>query len=591
MRAENGTPIAGAAITLQDVPEHFGDKRPERRAVDLRTDARGELQIAIDRRIDAIVRVPGCCVEAAEVPFDRNLPTAIVTIPLFPAASLAGRVVDEHGNPVAGAEVAAIGRYHREATAVSRGGCGNGYHAWNRDLGTTDAQGRYGPVTCYAGGIPAFEVAFEGRQVVLAGIELDPTLGPVFDVELRLPPRVELNVHVRTPDGRPARDDSLEAVVTREFDCFAPIESWGHFHSEGVATFALPAAGRHRLRLQAVSDDAVEEPAPAIELDLVVRHGTNDITVVLPWSVAQADASDAALDDESDDAGDTEEVDDEAAPPESEPGNLVGSIACECSEEEGCDSLRVRVLRDGVTIDAIDAPWNDEYEFDDLEPGAYVVVLDGAGHRPVESAPVVVEAHATTEVARLVAPAIGQVRGRLVDPLGRPLVGIDLALVGAADPEQERVHAETDESGRFRLPRLRDPAFLDVVDPGVGAVRMPFPDLAPTEWTIELPAPRRITGTIVTPLGVPRHWVTVRWGDASATAANPGGMVPPGERQTEEAAVAADGTFVIERASAGPCILEPRYSSFPLTNYVVARRLLPAGGDLDLGVWELPAVQ
>jgi hypothetical protein len=587
VRAVDQAPMAGASITLRDLPEGWQKGLPPRRPVERRADANGELRLALDRSVDAIVQVPGFYVEAEELKFDAAAPLAERTIELHPAAALSGRVVDAGGAPVAGAKVMALGRFARECDWVARGFCGNGWRAWNNDLGTTDAEGRFGPVACYAGPATAFQVTHAERSVWLAGLALDAARGPAFHVDLRLPPRVDLVVRAVRPDGRPAHGDSLCVQVTRLFDLFGGFQSWSLLDEEGCVTVGFDAPGPHRIEVGSRGFDDPLQPMERETVDLHLSVGTTEIEVVVPWPegwVEGSDRDDEAEDDEGDESEHDDGSDDEPPPASA---SIRGTAGCDCAPDETCDSLRVVVRRDGVEIDCCDW-WDEEgYEFDDLAPGGYVVAVEGAGHRRVEAG-VTLEPGGSVVLPRLVVPAFGQLHGRLVDPRGRPLDGIEVTLVGARDPEDERCDGTTDEAGRFRMARIDGACFLDVLDEKLGNFRVAVPDELPDDWVITLPAPRRITGVVVAPFGVPLDWIEVGWWQQPDLARDAELLRAAGGVWRGDQALDRDGRFTIERAPAGECVLQLRLDAFLIT---IARRVVPAGGDVDLGVWELPAAR
>jgi len=593
VRAADGRLVAGADVTLRDDQGMTIPPDGCRPAIELRTDERGELLLQLDRSVDAIVRVPGFCAEAEEIRVGRDAP-ADVTIALFPSATLSGRVVDAAGAPVAGAEVLAHGHFAREVGFVAHGGCGNGWAAWNRDLGTTDAEGRFGPVACYSGRTTAFEVRSGERCVWLAGVALDAARGPAFDVELRLPPKVELVVRAVRPDGRPAHGDALDVDVTRCFDLFDELECGSPLDEDGCVTMLFDAPGLHRIEIGPRGCDDSTGPAGWQTFDRQLSVGTTELEVVVPWpdgwvdggDLDEADAGDGSDEEGASDDGDSWPGADEPAP---EPGSISGTVACDCAIDELCDSLRVVLRRDGVEIDSCRGFDEGAFEFD-VAPGVYVVALEGAGHRRVETA-VVLEPGGSSVLPRLVAPAIGHRCGRLIDPCGVPLDGILVTLVGARDPDHEQCDDTTDEAGRFRIARIDGPCFLDVVDYEVGNFRFAVPDDLPDDWVVTLPAPRRITGAVVVPLGVPLEWIELLWWERPDPARHAELLRVSGGAASGRLTLDDDGRFTIERAPSADCVLQLRLANFPDVGCTIARRLLPAGGDVDLGIWEIPAAR
>lgn len=415
----------------------------------------------------------------------------------------------------------------------------------------------------------------EGHTVWLAGLALDAAHGPAFDVELCLPPRVELVVRAVRPDGLPAHGDALNAKVTRCFEVFDAIDRWHPLENDGRAIFQFNAPGLHRIEVGPCGFDAL------------LAIGTTEIEVVVPWSEEWGDAEDAEDEDVADEAagGDDDDDDDE---PASEPGTIRGTAGCDCAIDEPCDSLRVVVRRDGVEVDRCDWFNEEGFEFDDLAPGCYVLALEGAGHRRVEAGAIALEPGGAVVLPRLVAPANRQLRGRRADARGRPLDAIEVALVSAHDPIDERCVGLTDEAGRFRIPRLDGSCFLDVLDYQIGNFRVAVPSEPPDDWVVTLPAPRRIAGVVVAPFGVPLDWIKLSWWERPDPARHAELLRPIGDLIRGEQRLDRDGRFTIERAPSGECVLELGLDDLRIN---VARRVLPAGSDVDLGRWELPAVR
>lgn len=607
-------PIADAVVTLSGTraSDPPGD---ELDPVTLRTDSRGELRLVLDREVDACVRAPGMAVEAEAIQWQPTEPRQVVTIALRPGMQVSGRLVDAEGRPVEGARIVVDSGLAKATDFVARGSCGNWRNDWSRDFGTTDGQGSFGPVECYVGGAASFVAEFELRRFVFAHVawtgdgESDPF------VELELPPLRLVRVRVVEGNGEPREDQRVVAV--RCFDWWSELEEWEGTDRDGRAEFSLPAAGRWRFEWWDADDEGRDFTVAVQELE--VGGGVQSIELrdprPAPVAPADDDDNDDDNDDESDDAGDEDadvaevadatEAIDEVIPTDA---TIRGRIVCSCAEGE-CEWTKLWLFdaraaiaaslaeRDGESLDSEWCEDDGTFEFDQLAPGDYVVVASANGHAELITTPFAVAASAPVDLGDRLAVPLPPVRGRLVAvgaeraPSPTALAEIELELSTAAGDNGLCSSTVSDGEGRFVLPGIAGATQVKLFSARIGATTLPLPCSRPFEWQVELPRSRRLSGVVRVPRDSDVGALSVRCREVPDAERHRGWSEDRFAAVSIVAPLQSDGTFRFEEAAPTECRLElisrDRWSR---EQALLARRDVPAGGDLDVGAWELPAL-
>lgn len=96
------------------------------------------------------------------------------------------------------------------------------------------------------------------------------------------------------------------------------------------------------------------------------------------------------------------------------------------------------------------------FRWEKLAPGSYVLSASAAGKPPSRSAPVDVQAGATTSGVRIVLAKGGVIVGRVADPGGAAVAGADLHFDAVSGVLESKAAATTDGSGRYRLEAAPD---------------------------------------------------------------------------------------------------------------------------------------
>jgi len=553
VEADGGVPIADAFVTLE---------RKERTPrVEWRTDPNGALTFLLDRDASVLVQAPGRCAERRWFagPSRTSLDDERV-VELRPACTMAGRVVDADGAPVADVSVSTLGDFRLEQLEPEHG-CEGAFPDARCYLGQTDADGRFGPVVGRAAGSTAFLVERRGScEFVLPGAPIAGVMGERIDVELRLPPLVRLVVEVA---GDGAQREDFDFTLERRFDLFAPRWRWEN-RDDGVVRFDLEAAGPYRLLLRSYNG-ATDLGG---ERDIVLAPGTTTLRWTIPASGVAATAGVAPVD-------------------RAVRCGVRGSVACDCPPGETC-TFRVLLQRDGDRVAMAAHERERVFHLSMAAPFRGTLVAGGSDHEWGAPRFVELQPGATLDIGRIEVRRRARRDCHIVDRGGRPLAGIRFGVCDRTTELRELVFGTTDREGRFQVPRFDGACSLVTYDVAVGVQRFEPPADPRAEWIVVVDAPRRVTGRLVVPGGLPFDQVDVSWSEAPDPSwdENLGNAL---WRQWERSCpLDRDGRFVFERATSGDFVVTLSCDLL-LGGSRIATRTIPAGGDLDLGTWEIPA--
>jgi RNA polymerase sigma factor (sigma-70 family) len=412
---EAGKPIAGVSVRLDWLepnpgrpPAKDGSPSRSRRRATVRTDADGRFQYSPVRTDDPstihvalqqkdFVSEPGATAKSGQV-FDQTAEFVLVR-----GVVINGAVLNQNGEPIAGAKVTTNGsRYSTDKT---------------RDT-TTDAQGHFTlpptkPETT------ALTVTAKGHGPELQRVDVAEGMPAV---NVTLPPPLTIRGHVLDPDGKPVANADVSVRRWRNADSLA----WqGHTDSEG--RFAMPDA-----------------PADSVEFE-ISKAGYQSL-------IGDRDASLSA--------GDGEKTFTMHPQPVAR-GQVVDA-------DTGEPIAKFNVIVGWVFWKGHPPFWM----FDKAKPftdGNYQLTMDGhsevlAYHIRVEAdgyTPAVTEGFQTSGTFDMALHKGADVRGRVIDPDGKPVAGaqVILALPGAQvdllDARLERASEErlfqSDASGEFHF--------------------------------------------------------------------------------------------------------------------------------------------
>ena len=426
-------------------------------------------------------------------------------IRLRPATRIAGRVVDARGEPVEGAQV------HAHRTGGSTG-CAVHLHTGcpgpaDRRVGNTDADGRF-----------AFESLEPGwYEVSLAddGYRVERRLGEAGksagEIAFVLPaPLALLEGRVVDEDGAPVAGARVSVSGARPGAEARTGEDGGYRfprvlpgrqrlevrHEDfGLAVEMVEVAGprtRFEVRMprttivqgRILGRDGSPVAAPSLQVDKepveVDVEGRFRFSLTPGEHEIRAEAPDRAPDERRvTAAGDPIELDLQLG----RPGAIVGRIA-DLAERQFA-SLG---LQDGSRESSAEARTDEQgrFELTGVAAGAWTLVATDDLGRTIERQ-VQVEEGRVTAVPALRFPPLPAVRGRVLEPEGRPIPGASLSF----EKERLRIWAVTDMQGRFTT-RLTDgfwtlraepngyaPAMAMVVVEGGAPVDVPELRLAP----------------------------------------------------------------------------------------------------------------
>lgn len=325
-----------------------------------------------------------------------------VVVPVKPGASIAGRVVDAEGKPVAGVTVMGTRRSETQSTTIVNGMVTSGAQTMTSGTGTF-------LLTALPAGAYTLRVLDRGKPVGLRGKPIEVTLGATdkkTGVEIAIDrPNGVINGVVTGPDGKPLADawvsvhqdlrDLLTDMVDRgeregdsgERTIMVRSDDEGGGDAQGFAPALTDAQGRFTIANLPHAKYEVIAEAQAGKLRGRAANVTPDATVAV-----QATG--------------------------------VTSLSGTVHGASGATPL-FTVELDGPTT-ATRSFTDGKFQFARVDPGTYTVRVSSAEGNAVTSLSVVPGQPANVDIA-LVANAI--VVGKLVDPAGKALAGVGLALI------------------------------------------------------------------------------------------------------------------------------------------------------------------
>lgn len=447
-------------------------RRPQRREGEaerrkqLETDALGRFQVELaPGRWSALASADGFAAsDAADVGLEPGQELALPEpLRLTPAGLLRGMVQDGAGAPVAGAQV----------SIESRGD--EGFEAKSGPDGRFElslAEGVY-RVTAEA---PGFVRAVQGQVAVAANTGGEATLvmgaaarldGMVLDAEGRPLPKGRVFVYRQGRRlGEAAADEqgkfTVDGIDPGPLELFARAEDYGacaraavELRAGQVATATLRLAPGARIVGRVTSPTGAPLPETQVLARSVVgdvrREGKTDadgrftvanlypgkyrLTVPGPSAAPRADVEVAVQ------AGDAT-CDLVASPGATLSGVVQGPDGAPLPQAQ------VFAIKDGQQRATVPADAQGAFRVEGLEPGSWRLFVrqkDGlVGILPLEVGP---DAVLTGLLLRVLPPA--RLRGRILDPDGRPVPGIALEVRGKDAPVRRR--AETDAQGAFEM--------------------------------------------------------------------------------------------------------------------------------------------
>jgi protocatechuate 3,4-dioxygenase beta subunit len=358
-----------------------------------------------------------------------------IVVPLTAGGSVAGRVIDPSGAPIAGTGVVATEVSHGERTTIRNGVVTSGIQT------VSDAAGAY-HITGLSAGSYRLSALDRGRPLALR----------------TAPPTVELAAaeHKTGVDITAERADGVIAGTVTDPDGKPLADAWVSvqldlFNSLGGG----PGGARSGLRAIAISDDGDTDPiAPA----LTDARGHYTIGGLAPASYTViAEAQRGQLRARASAIRPTATVDLRLAGLTQLSGTVTGP---------GGPTALFTVELDGPTRSQRSFTAG-AFSFDRIDPGSYTVRVscaDGNGQARVD----VTAGTPATVAITLAANAI--VVGTLVDSAGKPLANQPLALItdhgdGHLQLQLDGPPTTTGPDGRFRLEHRPEPTTLVVIRP------------------------------------------------------------------------------------------------------------------------------
>jgi protocatechuate 3,4-dioxygenase beta subunit len=517
-------------------------------------------------------------------------------IRLRPATRIAGRVVDASGEPVEGVQVQAwLSGVDRGCAVYVHTGCPG---AADRRVGDTDADGRFEFESLEPGwyqvrlsddsslverrlgeaGRSAGEIAFvlPERLVPLEGRVVDADGAPVAGARVSVSgdrpdgeARTGTDGGYRFPRVLPGR----QRLEVRHADFGLAVEMVEMAGPRTRFDVRMPLATIVQGRI--LGRDGSPVAAPSLRVDRepveVDAEGRFRFSLTPGEHEVLAEAPDRAPDERRvTAAGDPIDLDLELG----RPGSIAGRIA------DLAERQFVSVgLQDGSRLSSAEVLTGEQgrFELAGVAAGAWTLVATDDLGRTIERQ-VQVEEGRMTRVPELRFPPLPAVRGRVLDPEGRPIPGASLSFEQEREQERLRVWAVADTQGRFAT-RLTD---------GTWTLRAEPNGFAPAMATVAVEGGA--------PVDVPELRLARGVALSGSIAGLAPGEMPYVEATSEDGAwergiLAKDGTYRIPDLGPGTWIVTVRLDKRESSTLV---RIVPQDDavriDLELAEAEAPVI-
>ncbi len=499
----DGAPVAGAQVVAEDAAEMFSMADPEVDGVVTDSDGRYEIPAVSAGNVRVVAthdRYPSG--SSSLIATDGRRPVTGVDIEMAPAASVAGRVVDDHGQPAAWASVRVA---PARTTDMRRAGVRG---ATTDEDGTFEVVGlerRPAQIVATSDGLASAIVELDlGARARLESVELSleapaRIAGTVVDGDGEPVPEVHVLAY---PD---VMGEGMDAVALRGSQQ-AVTDGGGRFELSG-----LPEGG---YRLQAGRSAAGwSGQAPS---GVTARTGDDDVTITLHA-----------------------------------PGGVKGRVVLEEGGSPGAFSVAVGGTA-GTPFAGADGG---AFEVDGIEPGARTVMVRGPGFASRTLRQVEIEPGAVTDLGTISVTRGRGLSGRVYDASGAPIAGATVVLgsqlfgdgksltggLGAFADQMGMRTAETDDGGFYEIvgiPASRQTIAAEHPEGGRSLAAAVPAGPGSLELDLEL-----------VPFGSVRGQVTVGGEPASGVT-----ITATGKTDAEQhvmVTAAGDGSFLIERLAAG----------------------------------------
>lgn len=576
VRAQGGAPVPGAEFVATLWPPRGHGTREECMKLAGRADERGRFTIRTAQEFDLAVHATGLGWQAARIDRGRAEAREILSFELSESLVLDVRVVGPDGAPQPGAWARAFG-IEKTNDFSFHGACGNAIVQWSTDLGSAGTDGRLEEVECLRGRRIGFIVGTDEGSWLLPSIVLDDAPGARRSVELAIPPLVRVVGSVLQADGTPVKYSRLR--FERRFDAWGGVDKEFNPDEDGRYAATLEHPGPYRVEFWTESDEFV----------WIVRE-TRDVFVP---------------------AGETniDFIDPDPAPPsrsgdgveEGSPSGLVrGKVVCSTvSNDPPIDFRRgcALLLRNGRVDAYAQLEEDGTFERKDLCAGDYSLLVFVPGLARFEGATFTLAPEGELLLPEVRLSPVPPIRGRVVDPDGRPAEGMSIVCEYTAPPShpdaanhlREFGSATTDATGTFELDDVGGAVRLRIEADGVLPQIVPLPATGARDaLVLEVPSTRAISGRIELPGGLPDVKIEIH-GVAELSEARRRELADGSSRfmQFAEIEIERNGTFRLPKTPPTEFDLE-LWVSTPGSGTIVARRRISAGvADVELGTWRL----
>ena len=581
VRAQDDGPVPGAAFVATLWPPRGPIRRDEPVKLAGRADERGRFTIRSAQEYDLAVHASGLGWQTACIDRDRAEARQTLRFELSESVVLDVLVAGPDGAPQPGAQVSAFG-IEKTRDFVFHGSCGNPMVEWSTDLGRAGVEGRLPEVECLRGRRIGFFVGNDEGSWLLSPIVLDGAPGTRQSVVLAIPPLVRVVGSVLHADGTPVEGAKLR--FERRFDAWGIVDTEFFPGDDGRYVVTLDHPGSYRVELSTSSDEFGWSERET--RDVFAPAGETNIDFVDP------DPAPALLPPCFEENGDA-----------SRSGTVRGRVTCVTGPSDPPVDFahgHALLLRDG-RVDA-DAQLEEDGTFERKNVGAgeYSLLVVVPGFARSGGGTFTFEPGSELVLPDVRLSPVPPIRGRVVDPDGRPVEGVAVIFEylpsssrpGVVNHHWEVDSATTDATGTFEVGDVSGAGRLHVEADGVPPRIVPLSASGARDaLVIEVPSTRAISGRIELPGGLPD--VKVEVSCVSALSESLRRELDDNSSRFERVAttpVEHDGTFQLSKAPTTAFDLEiwVNTSGWGSIGCVVARRHVPAGAkDVELGAWWL----